>query len=686
MRFFAVFVFLIGLVSASAYVRNERRAGFGYFVSDPSNVRFAVDQGTNPGMTNDDGTVIISEESSPKAAVWAAMRRWNSLPGSTLRLLPPTSTASRDAQLDGINLITFADTPSHRSIVGGAIAVTRLFSGQDGELTDTDIVFSPLENYSTTAEPDAFDIEGTLAHEIGHALGLDHSGSATATMFATTVKGSTRLRSLSLDDRAFAADVYPSPEANAIFGALTGRVTLASGGPARSVTVVAQDAGSNVTVSALTDQDGFYQMPALLPGSYVVYVEPLDGPAHAFQLGPTRGIADQAFTTTFVGGSGTPSPVFVGNGSQTTLDVTLDGTLSLLNVQGLGVAIDGQDPISFIGAPIPRGGRASIETFGTAFDAPGMGEQAVSFLGAGVTVVPGTYGSVGRIRVGDGPSLNVVGFQVDVAPDAPLGTVSVRFQTPDGLSMMTGGIEIVEAIGPPTFATSGVANAAGFSSGPIAPGQIISIFGLGLGARANWSPSFFDPLTNLLTPSLDDVTVLFNGKPGAVFFASDGQLNVQAVSELIPGSEAVIEVVYEERRSAAVSVPVTAQAPGLFTFEDGIRLVALNQDGSVNGPQNPAAPGTVVTFFANGQGALDGPLGTGQAADSGPRLRRVRGAVELVVGGVASDVLFAGMTPGLVGLMQANARLGSGTPLGQVEVILRIRGTASRSGTLIWVG
>lgn len=683
-RRLALLLLAAGAVTALAYVRGERRSGAGYFVEDPTNVRFFIDQALAPGLRNTDDEIFISAESAPQAAVASAMRTWSSLPGSILNLAAPESTAASDAELDGRNVITFADRPEHRSIVGGAIAVTLLFSNLDGMLTDTDIVFNPAEPFSTTAEPAAFDLEGILVHELGHAIGADHSSSADATMFATVVRQSTDFRSLSADDRAFAADLYPSPNADVLFGDLTGRVTRADGQAVRSAVVAAQDDDSNVTISALTDRDGFYQM-RVPPGTYRVYVEPLDGPARSLQLGPSRSPADQAFTTTFVGGADNPTLIPVGFGNPVTVDVEVDATLSLLNVQGVGVSVGGADPRGYIGAPVQRGTRARLEAFGTAFDAPGMNEAAVSFLGSGLALVPGSFNpNVGRIRRSDGTEFRLIGFEVDVAAGAPLGTVSVRFRTPDGLSVMTGGIEIMEAIGRPSFSASAVVNAAGFAGGSIAPGQIVTIFGSDLGPRNASSPSFFDPITGRLTESLDDVTVLFDGRPGAVFFASDVQVNVQAPTDLAAGQTA-IEVAYLDRRSAPVTVSITGEAPGLFTFEDGTRVVAVNEDGTINGPENRALPGTVVTFYGTGQGSLDGPLATGETAGSGPQLRRVAGTTTLTVGGAAADVLFAGMTPGFVGLMQVNSRLGATTPSGEVAVVLRIRGSASRANAVIWV-
>ena len=65
--------------------------------------------------------------------------------------------------------------------------------------------------FSTTQAPGTFDIEGTLTHELGHAIGMDHAGPVTSTMFATAVRGSRRLRTLTEDDRAFVRETFAPP-------------------------------------------------------------------------------------------------------------------------------------------------------------------------------------------------------------------------------------------------------------------------------------------------------------------------------------------------------------------------------------------------------------------------------------------------------------------------------------------
>ena len=135
--------------------------------------------------------------------------------------------------------------------------------------------------------------------------------------------------------------------------------------------------------------------------------------------------------------------------------------------------------------------------------------------------------------------------------------------------------------------------------------------------------------------------------------------------------------------SAALTVPVTKWAPGIFTLnETGTGPAAiLNQDASVNSPTNAARRDQVVSIFATGAGPLsppdlDGVIGKGIA-------HRITEPVEVRIGGIVSEVLYAGSAPELVtGTIQINCRIPAGAPVGPaVEVELKVGGAASPAGT-----
>ncbi len=100
---------------------------------------------------------------------------------------------------DGINLVLFRNASS-----GSAIATTySWFSGS--RLLDTDIVFWDGGFHfftGTTGCSNGFYIEDIAAHEFGHALGLGHSASASATMYPSVSSCNTANRSLDADDLA----------------------------------------------------------------------------------------------------------------------------------------------------------------------------------------------------------------------------------------------------------------------------------------------------------------------------------------------------------------------------------------------------------------------------------------------------------------------------------------------------
>jgi len=65
----------------------------------------------------------------------------------------------------------------------------------------------------TTLAPGALDIQGTIAHEYGHALGLGHSNVAGSTMYGAAVGNGVSLRSIEADDIAGIQAVYGTPSA-----------------------------------------------------------------------------------------------------------------------------------------------------------------------------------------------------------------------------------------------------------------------------------------------------------------------------------------------------------------------------------------------------------------------------------------------------------------------------------------
>ena len=159
----------------------------------------------------------------------------------------------------------------------------------------------------------------------------------------------------------------------------------------------------------------------------------------------------------------------------------------------------------------------------------------------------------------------------------------------------------------PVISAMGVANAASFSGGPVAPGEIVTLYGSGLGG-ASLTTAALDANGRIAT-TLAGTTVTFDGRPAPLLYVSAGQLSA-IVPYGVSGATSV-QVSYNGRSSGAISVPVTPASPALFTANSSGSGPAaiLNQDGSVNSALNPAARGSVVVLFGTGEGETS-PAGT----------------------------------------------------------------------------
>ena len=224
--------------------------------------------------------------------------------------------------------------------------------------------------------------------------------------------------------------------------------------------------------------------------------------------------------------------------------------------------------------------------------------------------------------------------------------------------------------GTPQIFTGGVVNAGSFQP-VLAPGTDSSIFGFHFAAN---------PITATSVPfpySLGGVSVTVNGTPAPIIYADTGQVNFQVPYETGLGTATII-VSVNGVPSASAQVAIAQTAPGLL-FSTGNQAVAQNQDYSLNGPANPAKVGSYITLYLVGGGAATPPVNTGVAAPASPL--STFGAVGTTVGSVPANVVFAGLTPGSVGLMQVNLQIPD-LPAGNYPVKVTVGSEVSNTPTI----
>ncbi len=229
----------------------------------------------------------VTGDRAPLDVVAAAFAAWEQVGSSAIAFdfRGTVGQRNRDSR-DRVNLVALG---SQESLGTGVLAATFLTADASGTLLDVDIVFSRSAPFTTSSvpEPGRFDLQSVATHEVGHLLGLEHTGLARASLAPFTERGDVHQRTLASDDAIGATVLYPADGALAATGSLDGRVTL-RGSPVYLAHVLAATLRGSVVASAFARPDGSYRIDGLPPDVYLVYAEPLDGPIVAGNLSGFR--------------------------------------------------------------------------------------------------------------------------------------------------------------------------------------------------------------------------------------------------------------------------------------------------------------------------------------------------------------------------------------------------------------
>ena len=223
---------------------------------------------------------------------------------------------------------------------------------------------------------------------------------------------------------------------------------------------------------------------------------------------------------------------------------------------------------------------------------------------------------------------------------------------------------------------TGLVNAASYARGPVAPGEIVAVYGQNLGPLT-LTQGIFDQ-NGQLGVELAGSEVTFNGVAAPLIYTSPGVIAAIVPFEVAGAKQVSVQVSYGEQQSASQTYMEAASAPGIFTDNaSGIGEGSiLNGDGSPNSPGNPALPGSAISFYATGGGVANTVDSTGTiVAGQNP----LAASTTAIVGGQPATIVYAGDAPGEVaGMVQFNIQVPGGVA-GTVPVVVTVGGASSQT-------
>ena len=186
-------------------------------------------------------------------------------------------------------------------------------------------------------------------------------------------------------------------------------------------------------------------------------------------------------------------------------------------------------------------------------------------------------------------------------------------------------------------------------------------------------------------------SILVGGFPAPILAVANipvaNPLGMQQINFQVP-FEAQTNLVEVRYQGLSTFVLPVAVAPGIFTLPGGLGAIQHASDYSLVTASHPAAPGEAIIIYATGLGAVSTAVADGTPAPAAnslldlcqPPIVIFGGTPELNGGGTFANILYAGLTPGFVGLYQLNVLVPPATPAGPTNMYIFGPGCAPDTG------
>ena len=168
-------------------------------------------------------------------------------------------------------------------------------------------------------------------------------------------------------------------------------------------------------------------------------------------------------------------------------------------------------------------------------------------------------------------------------------------------------------------------NSASYSTTAMTPGMIALLWRLGPSFGVDTTFASTLPLPTVL----NDIQVTVNGIPAPLFRVASDRMDFQVPWEAPTSGTAEFIIMHASSGQvlAAADLPMNVASPALFTVnQQGFgQIAAVNQDGTINSPANPAPIGSVISLYGTGQGLVPNPPADGAAPGAQSALRKSPG-------------------------------------------------------------